>query len=287
MQHPYLATPTFFLLALLTPAGAGIVFGPLRGKPGECVRLVTHSETQGGSIEKTVSGKTSRGTLEIIRDRELIWTFREPTADGTRRGMVRVPKMTTTTKTVIRGKEDKTHEPSPLTGKMFAMSKTPKGEWAFQLDGSVPLSQTQAEIEEMKIYLKRDWFPARELQLGDSWEFDPAWVKAIIARDLDKAQTIGTMSLRQIRKSADYQTAVVDIAIHCSGGDFRRDGSEVAASVELTGQVVVNLETMLDESLTLKGTITIATDRVSESSKVVLPISLAATKSFVRDTSLP
>jgi hypothetical protein len=139
----------------------------------------------------------------------------------------------------------------------------------------------------MKIYLKRDWFPTRELQLGDSWEFDPAWVKAIIARDLDKAQTIGTMSLRQIRKSADYQTAVVDIAIHCSGGDFRRDGSEVAASVELTGQVVVNLETMLDESLTLKGTITIATDRVSESSKVVLPISLAATKSFVRDTSLP
>ena len=287
MRRAPLATTTFALMALLTPAGAGIVFGPLHGKPGESVRLVTHSQTHGGTIEKTVSGKTSRGSLEIIRDRELIWTFREPAADGTRRSMVRVPKMTTTTKTVIRGKENKTNEASALTGKMFAMSKTAKGDWTFQLDGSVPLSQTQADIEEMQVYLKRDWFPSRELKLGDSWEFDPAWVKTIIERDLDKAQTIGTMSLRQIRNSADHPMAVVDIAIHCAGGDLRNDGSEVAAAVELTGQIVVNLETMLDESLTLKGTISIATDRVSESSKVVLPISLVATKSFVRDTSPP
>ena len=287
MTHPHLAASVLALLAVLTPASAGITIGALRSKPGESVRLVTHSETTGGTIEKTVSGKTSRGTVDVTRDRELIWMFREPAADGTRRGMVRVPKFTTTSKIVLHGKENKLAEQSPLTGKMFSMTKPPKGDWAFELDGSVPLAQISTEIEEMKIYLKRDWFPARELQLGDSWEFDPAWVKKIIERDLDNAQTIGTMTLSQIRNSASNRTAVINVVIHSSGGDFHKDGTETSATIELTGQVIVNLATMLDESLNLKGTITSITDRVSEVSKVILPISLVATKSFVRDGALP
>jgi len=287
MQHLPLTAITLAVAALLTPAGAGITFGPLRAKPGESVRLVTHSETQGGTIEKTVEGKTSRGTIDVTRDRELIWTFRQPTEDGTVRGMVRVPKLTASTKTVINRKAENFAESSPLTGKMFAMTKPPKGEWSFQLDGSVPLTQIKTEIDEMKVYLKRDWYPSHEVKLGDSWEFDPTWIKMIIERNLDKAQTIGTMSLRQIRSSTTNQTAVIDIAIHSSGGDFHKDGTEVIGTVELSGQVVVNLATMLDESLTLKGTVTTTTDRVIESSKMTLPISLVATKSFVRDTSLP
>lgn len=287
MTHPILAATALAFVAILTPAEAGITFGPLRAKPGESVRLVTHSETQGGTIVKIVEGKTSRGTIEVIRDRDLIWTFREPAADGSRRGMVRVPKFTTFTRTVIRGNEEKGTEQSPLTGKMFAMTKEPKGEWTFQLDGSVPLTQITTEIDEMKIYLKRDWYPAHEVNLGDSWEFDPAWVKKIIERDLEKAQTIGTMTLRQIRNSATNRTAVIDIVIHSTGGDFKQDGTETTATIELTGQVVVNLETMLDESLTLKGTVTSSMNRVSESSKVTLPVSFVATKSFVRDAAQP
>ena len=287
MKPTPVAAAALALLTLLTPAGAGISFGPVRGQPGESVRLVAHSETHGATLEKTVAGKTTRGTIEVIRDRELVWTFREPAADGTLRGMVRVPKLTAASKITINGKTDTINNPSPLTGKMFSMTKPPKGEWSFELDGSVPLSQIQSEIEEMQVYLKRDWYPAREVKLGDSWEFDPTWIKMIIERDLDKAKTIGTMSLRQIRSSATTQTAVIDIAIHSSGGDFRKDGSEVNATVELSGQVVVNLATMLDESLTLKGTITSTTDRVSEITKMTLPISLVATKSFVREAAAP
>lgn len=288
MQPLPLTATTLALVALLTPArAAGISFGPLRAKPGESVRLVTHSESHDGTLERTLEGKTSRGTIAIIRERELIWTFRQPAADGTLRGMVRVPKSTASTKTLIDRKPESTNDTSPLTGKMFAMTKPPKGEWTFQLDGSVPLSEIQAEIDSMKLYLKRDWYPTHEVQLGDTWEFDPHWIKAIIERDLDQAQTIGTMSLRQIRNSAASQTAVIDIAIHGSGGDFHKDGTEVHASIELSGQVVVNLATMLDESLTLKGTITTASDRVSQGSKMTLPISLVATKSFVRDPPAP
>ena len=280
-SHPALSVA--ILIALLSQASAGITFGPVRGQAGESVRLVTHSETTGGTIERTVSGKSSKGTISIIRDRELVWTFRDPAADGTRRGMVRVPKITTVSTINIEGKQEKSTDDSPLTGKMFSMSKSPAGDWKFELDGSVPLARMQAEIDELKVYLKRDWYPAREVNVGDSWEFDPAWVKLIIEKDLANAQTIGTMRLRQVRKTASRQLAVIDVTIRSSGGDFKADGSQASATVDLTGQVVVNLDTMLDESLELKGTVTTGVRKAAESTTVKLPVTLTATKTFVRE----
>lgn len=287
MTRPHLTASALTFAALLTQAPAGITFGPVHGQPGESVRLVSHSETTGGTIERTIAGKTTRGTLTVIRDRELVWTFRAPAADGTKRGMVRVPKLTSYTKSVITGKEDKVIDSSPLTGKMFALSKSPSGEWKFELDGSVPFTRVANEIEELTVYLKRDWFPAREVNLGDSWEFDPAWVKMIIEKDLAKAQTIGTMSLRQIRRGEKRQVAVIDVAIRSTGADFQADGSEAAASIELSGQVTVNLDTMLDESLELKGTLTSTSSKPGESTKVKLPVRLTVTKSFVKDGPMP
>jgi len=112
-------------------------------------------------------------------------------------------------------------------------------------------------------------------------------VKAIIEKDLVKAKTIGTMRLRQVRRAVGRQLAIIDISIRSTGTDFRPDGTEAAATIDLTGQVTVNLDTMLDESLELSGTVTSSTDRVSEVNKVVLPIKLVVTKSFIRDGQIP
>ncbi len=272
------------VMAIISPvSAAGIVFGPIKAQPGESIRLVTHSETPGGTIQRSYGGKSSNGTINITRDRELVWTFREPAADGTKRGMVRVPNITTSSVIKINGKEEKTSDQSPLNGKMFAMSKAPTGDWKFELDGSVPLTRIRSEIDELTVYLKRDWYPTRELKVGDSWEFDPAWVKMVIQKDLHKAQTIGTMTLRQVRRSATKQIALIDISIRSTGADFRPDGSEASASIELTGQVVVNLQTMLDEELELKGMVTTGSGKVGQGTLVKLPIQLKATKSFVRE----
>jgi len=167
------------------------------------------------------------------------------------------------------------------------MSKTPTGDWKFELDGSVPLTRVKTEIEELTVYLKRDWYPAKAVELGEAWEFDPAWVKMILEKDLAKAKTIGTMRLRQIRRAAGRQLAVIDISIRGTGGDFQSDGTEATATVDLSGQVTVNLDIMLDESLELTGTVTTGTDRVIEATKVTLPIKLVVTKSFIRDTQIP
>lgn len=287
MTRHHLATAALAVITLSLPAHAGITFGPIRKQAGESVRLVTHSETTGGTLERTLDGKTSKGTLSITRDRELVWTFRAPTEDGTLRGMVSVPKLTTSTKTVIAGKEEKTNDPSPLTGKMFAMSKSPAGKWKFELDGSVPFTRVQNEIEELTFYLQREWFPKKELNVGDSWEFDPIWVKKLVEKDLTKAKTIGTMSLRQIRRGEKRQLAIVDVSIRSTGADFQADGSESSASIELSGQITVNLDTMLDESLELKGTLTSASSKPGESIKTKLPIRLTATKSFLKDSPQP
>jgi hypothetical protein len=281
MTHPHLASFVFAFVALIAPATAAITFGPVRGQPGQSVRLVTHSETPGGTLERTIAGKTSKGTIAITRDRDLVWTFRAPTPDGTKRGMVKVSKLTASSKILIAGKEEKSADDSPLTGKMFAMSKSLTGDWKFELDGSVPYARVAAEIEELTVYLKREWYPAREVSLGDSWEFDPTWVKMIIEKDLSKAQTIGTMRLRQIRRAENRQVAVIDIVIRSTGADFQADGSEAAAAVDLTGQVTVNLDTMLDEALELKGTLTTRSSHAGDSTMTKLPVRLTVTKSFI------
>ena len=264
-------------------SGAQIQFGPLVSRPGESVRMVSHSETPGGTTERTLDGRTTRGTLSITRDRDLVWTFRPLGADGTRRGMVKVNQLTTATKTGFGGKEDTVNDPSPLTGKLFSMTKAPAGDWKFELDGSVPLSRVRDEIEEMTHYLKREWYPTKPVKLGDSWEFDPQWVKTIIQRDLKNAKTIGTMRLKQVRRSQDRQVAVIEVNIRSTGGDFKADGTESAAAIDLAGEMSVNLTTMLDETLELKGKLVSSTGTATSSTKVTLPVNLRVTKTFVSD----
>jgi len=288
MKSRQLLTPALLSIVMVATASGGITFGPVRAQPGESVHLLTHTEAPGGTLQKTTNGKSNSGTITMSRDRDLVWTFRAPAADGTRRGMVRVNNLSTSTVTMMHGgKAEKTNDISPLNGKMFAMSKTPRGEWKFELDGSVPYSRIQTEIDELVIYLKRNWYPDREVNVGDSWEFDPAWVKMIIRKDLTNAQTIGTMKLRQVRTSANRRIAVIDITIHSTGADFQSDGSEAQASIELTGQTVVNLETMLDESLELKGTLTTSSNKDGQSTKVKLPLKVVANKSFTHEITNP
>jgi hypothetical protein len=275
----FCALPLLFANAA---TASGIAFGPVRAQPGESIRMVSRSESKGGTVEVTKNGRTSNGTIRVSRERDLSWTFRAPEADGTRRGMVSVAKITTFSSVKLDGKEEKSEDTSPLVGKMFAMSKTPAGDWKFQLDGSIPRQRIQKEIDELTVYLKRQWYPERVVNVGDSWEFDPAWIRMIIEKDLQNAQTIGTMKLRQIRRSADKETAIIDVSVRSTGGDFRADGSEARAQVELTGQVAVNLRTMLDESLELKGVIVTSTGKLSDFKKVTLPVHLVVTKSFVK-----
>ncbi|MDP3850819.1 MAG: hypothetical protein Q8Q59_09965 [Luteolibacter sp.] len=287
MKSAPLSALSLFLASALAASGAGTAFGPVRAQPGESVRMTSVSESKDGTLEVVQDGRTRKGPIRIYRERDLSWTFRAPATDGTLRGMVSISKIATFSSFTLDGKEEKSEDGSPLCGKMFAMSKAPAGDWKFELDGSIPLRRVEKEIDELTIYLKRQWYPDRVVNVGDSWEFDPAWIRMIVEKDLHKAQTIGTMKLRQIRRTARKQVAVIDISVRSTGGDFRADGSEARAQVELSGQVVVDLSTMLDESLELNGTIVTSSGTLNDSKKVTLPVHLKVNKSFVKGFSNP
>lgn len=284
-MHKAPVSPTLAVVFAATAfSHAGITFGPVKAQPGQSIRLESKSEATDGRIESKQTGANSTSTIRILRERDLVWTFRDPLADGTRRGMVQVNQIETTTTLSAAGKDDLTKDTSPLTGKMFAMSKLPTGDWIFQLDGSVPEARVREEIDELKVYLKRDWYPDRELKAGDTWEFDPAWIKMIVHRDLRNAKTIGTMRLRQIRRAVDKETAVITVNIRSTGSDFRSDGTLAEASVNLEGTMYVNLRTNLDELLELEGSIVTGASTATTSTKATLPVKLKVTKKFERST---
>lgn len=281
--------PSFFIpslgalcvLALFTtPARADVVFGPVIAGPGQSVRLVSHTTTEGATIKEEYDGKVSNGKILYSRDRDLSWTFRDPAADGSVRGMVTITKIATVISETSHGKTDKTEDVSPLNGKMFAMNKGVGGDWKFELDGSVPMYRIEKEIAELTLYLKRKWYPDRKIALGESWEFDPTWIRMLIERDFKQAQVIGTMSLRQIRHLPGRDLAVIDVSVRSTGGDFSPDGTEASAQIEISGQLVVNLKTMLDESMELKGTVINRSGRPGNTKTTTLPLKLEVTKTL-------
>ena len=267
----------------ILPVSAQIRFGPVLAGAGQSVRLVSQTTTQDGTVKLENQGRVSHGKIQHSRERDLTWTFRNPTQDGSLRGMVAVSKINTYSTATLDGKKEDSDESSPLNGKMFAMSKAVNGDWKFELDGSIPLRQIDQEISELSLYLKRQWYPHRTVKIGDSWEFDPAWIRMLIERNLKDAKTIGTMGLRQIHHSANGDSAIISVSVRSTGGDFRPDGTESSAQIDLSGQVVVNLKTMLDESLDLKGTVISRVAKPGETKTVTLPVHLKVTKTLINN----
>lgn len=289
-RRPVLARPLLSLgiaMALCPAANAGTRFGPVRLKPGESVRMVAHTETKGGTIETSREGKSRTGTMRVTRDREIVWTLRDPDPGGQLRVMARIPRFQSVSVINFGSGDDTRSEESPLAGKLIAASRDKQGEWKFELDGT-PLGQRgRAELEELAAYQNRKWFPDHEVNVGDSWEFDPAWIKLVVERDLSKAQTIATMKLSQIRRSWTKETAVIDVSVRSTGKEWRADGRETGASIALAGKMVVNLATMLDEQLELDGTVQSSTRKGIESTKVSLPLRLEVRKSVVKGGLAP
>jgi hypothetical protein len=125
------------------------------------------------------------------------------------------------------------------------------------------------------------------VNIGDTWEFDPAWLRLVIQRDLKDAQMLGTMKLRQIRRSTLAQFAVVDIDIRSSGAELDSTGRSTGATVALKGEARINLKNMLDEKLELTGTIDMQTHDGAKRTTLRLPVRMSATKSIERPGSRP
>ena len=80
---------------------------------------------------------------------------------------------------------------------------------------------------------------------------------------------------------------VLGVSIRSTGEGLRNDGKLAEGTVDLKGELVVNLDTMLDESLELEGTVTSNSQMVGDSKKVVLPVRMVATKTLFKGGGIP
>ena len=295
-SHPLNPPPNFpharsahLLLATVTlatgSAQAGVTFGPPRLEPGQTVRLLVQSEVRKGTIESSSPSGLTSGSIQILRDRDLLFTVQRPAADGSPRAMLRVPRFESTTTIDLGGAPDTTTERSPLAGMQLAAVRDAGGSWIFTGNGRPIGDQAKTELEELNAYQSRKWFPERELQIGDSWEFDPAWLRLVVQRDLRDAQMVGTMKLRQVRRTRIAQTAIVDLSVESSGAKTDLGGRSTGATVSLHGEARIDLATMLDEAVELTGTIDMQSHDGGKRTTFHLPIRMTATKTIERPGS--
>ncbi|MFK7852240.1 MAG: hypothetical protein AB8D78_14785 [Akkermansiaceae bacterium] len=287
MKVIYTAIGLGFLVSTPALSSTPVTFGPIKRQPGESLRLVAHSQAKDGTIVRWINNESSTGKIDLSRHRELHWTFRQPTADGSQKGLVKIVGLRSSRTVNFGGEAEKYNEVSPLTGKMFTLTKAPAADWDFDLNDTVTSTATNQDLQELKTYLKRKWYPDHPVKTGDSWEYDPKWIKMVVQRDLTNALTIGTMTLQEVRKSATRTTATIGISIQSSGEQLKSDNTLAEASVDLKGKMLVNLDTMLDESLELEGTVVVGNKEIRDSTKVTLPVRLIVTKTLFTGGGIP
>jgi hypothetical protein len=276
--HAPTAAALTALMLVGGPAAAGVTFGPIKLQPGQRVRMIARSLADNGRVETRGPDGNTSARMTVERAREIVWTIQERAANGTPRVMIRLPQFVTISTLVVNNRPDVRTEISPLTDKLLAATRNQEGKWEFVSDGRVLGKRDQELVEELAAYQDRAWFPEREVQVGDSWEFDPKWIKLVVQRDLRDALAVGTMTLREVRLTRAAQTAAVELVIRSSGTKLTSSYRETAAIVDLRGRAVVNLQTMLDESLELEGMIHSESSDGSRRTIVDLPVRLSVTK---------
>ena len=81
--------------------------------------------------------------------------------------------------------------------------------------------------------------------------------------------------------------AIINISVRSTEAKLHSGASSGQGTVDLSGQVTINLDTILNDSLELNGTVTNSARKGGETTHMTLSSRLLATKSFVRGSSFP
>ena len=114
-------------------------------------------------------------------------------------------------------------------------------------------------------------------RLGDTWDIDPGFVRHLIARDFGAAATEATLTLREIRTASEQRTAILDCRVKTKG---ERKGADAGAGIALEGTLEIDLATMLDRRLVLKGSLVTHTASAARKKTVRLPLTIEVTKTL-------
>ncbi|MEM1084445.1 MAG: hypothetical protein AAGI48_09990 [Verrucomicrobiota bacterium] len=235
------------------------------------LRIQTSTIAKGGRASSTVPTGTTSQTIDITRKRHIERTMRNDALGGEVTYRILQDVITT----AVNGKtENKT---GPLEAKSPKARKNGAGNWTFSLEGTA-LGEAADDLEMLGAFENRKWLPERKVAIGESWNFEPSFIRRSLQRDIPNPQVTGVMKLREIGTAPDgTRQAIIDCFIRGGGRSETPTGATVTAETGLVGNLTVNLDQPGRMRFYLNGKLATGVAKPGDSAKVMMPLNLSVT----------
>lgn len=247
------------VLGLATAVGFAMLSGVVEAaesyvlkEPGEEIGLQVETLTlvKGGVTESTVAGVTKRMKTDVVRRRMWQRTFQKDALGG----KVRYRMLRDEVGSRVDGKENL--RDGGLAGKVAVAQKNGAGNWVFMLESGTAVGEQVEELKSMETIENRSWLPNRRVQIGETWEFVPKFIRGALRRDVPDSVAIGIMELVSVERKPDgTNEALIKVVVRAGGESVKGIGNVVGAEGLLSGTLVVNLDKPGVMVMRLNGTV--------------------------------
>ncbi len=239
-------------------------FKHFKANPGELTRIEIQSHSGKGSLKVEDHEGLHRGQMRVNWDQMI--DRREFVEEGVRKLNYRVLKDRVVTTVVLDGQEKTQEKESPLVGETVEGMQDSLGQWKFFLDHLSGTEQAKM-LEELETYEARQWFVGGAMRVGDSWEFQPSFIRHMMERDLKGAAVEARMTLAAIEYLGKVPVARLDFTILSKGASAEAD-----ASAFFKGKVYVNLTNMLDYHTEMDGYLHSHVEHAGADTRLKIPL---------------
>ncbi|MGB1129358.1 MAG: hypothetical protein ACPG4K_04860 [Haloferula sp.] len=233
------------------------------------LQVETLSVVRGGVTESSAGGATKTLITDVVRRRQWQRTYLADALGG----KVHYRMLRDDVGTRLDGKEDLSR--GPLAGRVAVGRKNGAGNWAFSLETGSAVGDQIDELTAMESIENRRWLPNRMVEVGETWEFVPQFIRGSLRRDVPDSVAVGIMELLSVTKKADgTREALIKVVVRAGGESVKGIGNVVGAEGNLSGTLVMNLDKPGTMLLKLTGIVVTAAKVGSADSVAKLPVTL-------------
>ena len=227
----------------------------LHGKPqmsGAVVRSELRFKLSEGNIlitvgDRTIQGQMDMSGLQVTEDEVMAFAEERP-------AVVKVRYVTDQmeTRQAIGDKVSEGSERGPLHGRTV-IGEMVSDHWRFKMaQGNPTRLQTQA-LRELAGDFGAEFYPARPLSVGESWEVPAQAVKRWLGHDLIRSEGTAVLTLEKITEHEGERCAKVLMEISAGGSMLDPDGNELEITIGVDGYIYRSLETYVDLAGEMEG----------------------------------
>lgn len=254
---------------------AGILFGPPRAQSEQVMRIETRTFADGDVLTDDGNGIQRMQRMQVERVRSI---ERETTkARGGYEDRIELRILRDQVRTQLAGPKALAEgtSPGPLAARVLEGIHRSEG-WEFELRGGARGHEEAKELKALEAYENRNWFVPRRVRVGDEWPMGTRYLQHILRRDLPRATLVGKARLEEVRAGF----ARISIRVRGEGERNSPTGAGSFATLELEGELLVDLSDLLDRRLELKGVLETGAHSGRSESRTRLPMEIVVEKSW-------